>query len=74
MRDVFISTVDTAKDQLKFAVREIEEATGKQFPHDENEFSLSDIKDVPQIDLTANQLNVGAVPELNQPHELCLND
>ena len=47
MRDVFISTVDTAKEQLKFAVKEIEEATGKQFPHDEEEFSLSDIKDAP---------------------------
>lgn len=55
MRDVFISTVDTAKEQLKFAVREIEEVTGKQFSHDEDEFSLTDIKDVPQIDLTANQ-------------------
>lgn len=47
MREVFISTVDTAKEQLRFAVREIEEATGKQFPIDEEEFSLSDIRDVP---------------------------
>jgi hypothetical protein len=28
MRDVFISTVDTVKDQLRFALKELEESSG----------------------------------------------
>lgn len=49
MRDVFIATLDAAKEQLKFAIKEIEESTGIPILQDESEFSTQDIKQVLQI-------------------------
>jgi|688.fasta_scaffold99060_3 hypothetical protein len=46
MRDVFIATLDAAKEQLKFAIKEIEESTGIPILQDESEFSTQDIKQV----------------------------
>ena len=46
MRDVFIATLEAAKEQLKLAIKEIEESTGIPMLQDESEFSVQDIKQV----------------------------
>ncbi len=46
MRDVFIATFDAAKEQLKFAIKEIEESTWIPILQDESEFSTQEIKQV----------------------------
>lgn len=42
MREIFISTVESAKEQLRFAISEIEESAGKKVLKTEEDIQLSD--------------------------------
>lgn len=80
MRDVFIATLDAAKEQLKFAIKEIEESTGILILEDESDFSAQDIKQVLQIsrsndgedidrELPFNELNLSDQELINMSHD-----
>ena len=75
MREVFISTVETTKEQLRFALKELEESSGIQFLYDDVDFSISDLKQVPQM--TVSQAGIKIIednPALNLSHECQLTD
>jgi len=74
MREIFINTVEQAKEQLRLALKEVEESSGKTIKNEELDFSLSDLRSAPHINLNGLNINESDYIALNETHELIFSD